>query len=312
VGQDDLEEALVEARKLDSKLHAISHQQGEKPNVYKEDAFIRFVSGLLYEMGGKLDDAVVDYTKSQEIYRDYERNYGTRAPNFVIESLLSACDGAGFQERVAKYRGRFPGVRFLAYEDKRRLGEILVIHYDGRSPVKEPEKFRAEIDTGLVMDVAYPAYRPVPRSGNGAKVSATNAHSGQCQSFETETMENIEAIALRTHQNRIPWLQAKALARVKAQYILVREQTKAIRKEHGDEAAELFSSVAGSLKEMVDQADTRSWQSLPAEIRVGRALVPPGTYDVRANLRSGARVVQFDRFEVGPGQKKFLLLRSVE
>jgi hypothetical protein len=125
-------------------------------------------------------------------------------------------------------------------------------------------------------------------------------------------MENIEAIAVRTLQSRVQWMQAKAVARVKAQYILVREQTKAIRREYGDEAAELFNAIAGSLKEMVDHADTRSWQSLPAEIRVGRALVPPGTYQVRAELLSGARVTEFDKFDIGPGQKKFLLIRSVD
>ena len=80
------EDALVEARKVDSKLNVInSRYADDKKNVYKEDAFIRFLMGVLYEAEGEVNDAFISYRKAEEIYRnDYAANYGVSAPSLLI------------------------------------------------------------------------------------------------------------------------------------------------------------------------------------------------------------------------------------
>lgn len=308
----DLEGALVEARKLDSKLHAMDLQYGDEKRVYREDAFIRFLSGLLYEMSGKLDDAVVDYMKAEETFQDYRRNYGTEIPDFAVENLLSALDGAGFTDRVAEYGRRYPQVRLLPYLEKRRLGEIVLIHYHGRSPIKKPVNFPVGLDRGVVVHLSFPEYQPLARTKHGARVTVTSVGGGAPRAFETQLMENVEAIAMQNLQNRILRVQVKAIARLTAQYILIEEQAKAIRKEFGDDAAELFRFFSANVREIVSQADTRSCRTLPAEIRVGRALVPPGTYEVRVVSPSGQQTRASSRLELRAGEKRFLILRSID
>lgn len=309
----EMDEAFVETRKLDSKLHAMNlRYPPNKRNVYKEDAFIRFISGLLYEMNGKIEDAQVDYMKAEEAFKDYGRDYGTRMPDFVVENLLSAADGAGFDDRVAQYRRKHPQAKFLPFAEKRKLAEVVVVHYNGRSPVKVQQKFPAVVTQGVVVHIAYPIYRRNPRPPGGARVVVANARSGARQSFDTEVMEDIEAIATRNLENRMLRVQAKAVARLKAQYILIQSQRKAIRKEFGDQAANAYGYTMSILQEMVSRADTRSWQSLPAEIRVGRILVTPGDYEVKAFLPGSSGAKPLGKVSLAAGQKEILLVRSVE
>src|SRR5207245_9403545 len=60
VSLDRLDDALVEVRKVDQKLN-VFNDRNEKKNVYKEDAFARYLSGILYEARGELNDALVAY-----------------------------------------------------------------------------------------------------------------------------------------------------------------------------------------------------------------------------------------------------------
>ena len=99
----EIEDALVEARKVDAKLNLInSYYPDDKKNVYREDAFVRFLMGILYETGGTqedLNDAYVSYKRAAEIYaKDYWVNYHTAAPAFLLSNLLSIAPLTGVDE----------------------------------------------------------------------------------------------------------------------------------------------------------------------------------------------------------------------
>ncbi|MBW2106265.1 MAG: hypothetical protein JRI26_09660 [Deltaproteobacteria bacterium] len=68
VGLGSWEDAVVEARKVDNKLNLINSQYEEaKKNVYKEDGFIRFLMGTLYEVEGEINDAFISYRKAEDL-----------------------------------------------------------------------------------------------------------------------------------------------------------------------------------------------------------------------------------------------------
>jgi hypothetical protein len=61
------------------------------------------------------------------------------------------------------------------------------------------------------------------------------------------------------------------------------------------------------------KTDTRSWQTLPAEIRLTRFRIKPGTHDIVIRLLdySGANVLEhtFERTQVGADRPAVLNLR---
>src|SRR3990167_11162667 len=93
----DLDEALVEARQVDSKLSSINnrYKPGEK-NAYKEDAFARLFMGIIYEASNTPEDmnnAFISYRKALEIYEtDFQENYDVSTPSLLKENLLAAAD----------------------------------------------------------------------------------------------------------------------------------------------------------------------------------------------------------------------------
>lgn len=308
-----MEDVLVEARQVDSKLLALNDRYPvDKKNVYREDALIRFITGMIYESAGKIEDALIDYMKSEEIFQDYQRNYGTKPPLFFLENLFSAAQGAGKKEEIEEYQKRYWQVRAIPYEKKKEFAEVIVIHYSGRSPVKVRTSFPAQIDENVVIDIAIPTYEKQARLGLGAAVSLQEAASGDIYSFETEVMEDLEAIALKNLENRLFRMTAKAIARVTAQYILIKGTAQKVREEYGEEAAKNYELLMSGLATMASQPDLRSCRSLPAEIRVGRALVPPGTYEAQALLPGKSVASSLGQFKLDAGQKEFILLRSIE
>ena len=65
------------------------------------------------------------------------------------------------------------------------------------------------------------------------------------------------------------------MARAAIKYRMAKEADKR------DPAMGLLVNLAGAIAE---QADTRSWSSLPAQIQLGRASLAPGTYKAQLEL----------------------------
>ncbi len=84
---DEWDEALVEARRVDHQLNLFNDRY-EKKSVYQEDAFARYLSGLLYEARREWNDAWIAYRKAHEAYRTYETQYGTPPPEALESDLL--------------------------------------------------------------------------------------------------------------------------------------------------------------------------------------------------------------------------------
>jgi tetratricopeptide (TPR) repeat protein len=88
------EDALVEARRLDTLL-AVYNDKYDKKNVYKEDAFARYLSGILHEGDGDWDAAFIDYRRAAEVYRDDYRRYGTGLPEMLRVDLMRSASVVG-------------------------------------------------------------------------------------------------------------------------------------------------------------------------------------------------------------------------
>ncbi|HSA64974.1 MAG TPA: hypothetical protein VLE25_09805, partial [Nitrospira sp.] len=61
------EDALVEARRIDHRLNVLTDRTKDK-TAYRDDGFARYLSGILYESSGDLNNAFIAYRKAYETF----------------------------------------------------------------------------------------------------------------------------------------------------------------------------------------------------------------------------------------------------
>ena len=310
------EEALVEARKVDNKLNIINSQYEEdKKNVYKEDAFIRFLMGVLYETDEEFNDAFISYRKAEEIYtNDYSQNYGVSSSPFLIENLLSTAQAMDFHEEISEIQGKHPGVTYMNLVEKKEMAEIYFIHYNGLGPVKVERSWQITMPDAYVAKIAYPIFKKRSYQISQSEITLNNLASNSSYQLTTVLMEDIGSIAIMNLENRMNRIKAKAIARATTKYLA----TKASSKKAEDSSGGMFgllAQVAGNIVSIAtEQADIRHWRLLPAEIRVGRVVVPPGEYEGEIEfINSSGGVVssrKVERFTVRAGEKRFFTYQT--
>ncbi|MCX5790211.1 MAG: hypothetical protein NTX64_17140 [Elusimicrobia bacterium] len=305
LGQTD--EALVEARKVEVLLDEINRHRGKK-NVYKDDAFARYLDSLLYEDAGQSDDARISREAAEKAYQWYASKYGTSAPDFDGPKR-----GAGD-------------------------GEVVFIHYAGVGPMKVSKTFQVAWKDGLAavhsatadtqdaatkqqvanalaagaagdsITVSYPEYVQQPFTIVDSEVQAAD------RAGPTILVEPIAAIAVKDLQDRMLSVRGRAIARATIKFLLAKVAGKEAQKK-GDFAAILTQRLLAAAAAATEVADTRSWTTVPAQIRMARLAVAPGTHELTVRFKdaSGA-VVKTRAFKVvvKKGKRTYLAYRTAQ
>lgn len=275
----NLDEALVESRKVERFLTELSDRIGSKGG-YKDDAFARYLDALLYADAGKRDDARISYQAAKAAYEDYRAAYGTPVPRFD-----------------------FP-------KDRRNMGELVFIHYNGVAPRKVSQTLQiswnnavpmmqqsgdAEANDarvknalaagfmGSAVTVAFPAYTQDPYLVTSSEIVVDGKPVAS-----TILMEDVAAIATKTLEQRLGAIKARAVARATVKYILAETASRAAAKACDAKLsgwqATLCKTAARGISHGVaagtESADTRGWAALPAQIRMARVKIEAGKHDI--------------------------------
>ena len=132
------DDALVEARKIDHKLNVLS-DRAENTYAYTQDAFARYLTGLLFESRGELNDAFVAYRLAYKAFQAYHETYGTPIPSLLGKDLLRLSVALNLEEEFEEYQQDFPDTTWRSIDEAQELGELVVISFHGRAPKKANE-----------------------------------------------------------------------------------------------------------------------------------------------------------------------------
>jgi len=298
--------ALVEARDVDNILIAINQQYTQRQqNVYRDDAFARLLMGFFYEADGNLNDALISYRLSWQSYqRDYKTHYGTEAPLILKENLLAAAEKFGDFD-LAQYRRAFHDVKYESWDDKNKKSEIIVVEYAGLVPLKIPTQIPIPLPGGTITQIAFPKYQMRSDSLALSNVSVAQTGGNAQYSHTTQLGEDIAAIAVKNLDDRKIRVIAKAILRPAGKYLLERGLQYSLEKDHGKGTASVVPIVGSLYNIFSERADLRSWQTLPAQIRLSRLIVEPGEYEVTVGTQKLGPVT------LSAGEKQFLIVRTL-
>jgi len=127
------------------------------------------------------------------------------------------------------------------------------------------------------------------------------------QEASSELVENVNALARKSLDDRLPAITARAVARMVVKNSMARN----IKNQGGDSGAAVLMSIVTDVGAIVtERADTRSWSLLPGNILMARLVLPPGTHDLKATYYDSFGKVlatrDYHAVKVTAGQKVFL------
>lgn len=124
----------------------------------------------------------------------------------------------------------------------------------------------------------------------------------------TEKVLDVNKIAWEQNQANMGWIAGRAMARRAAKLVASRAVGEAVSKGGGRKSGtgELMGALATIATSVAmtatENADTRSWSTLPAEIRTARLELPPGVHKVKVGATREVEV------RVAPGHASYLLV----
>ena len=252
---DNLDAARVEVLQADVVMKELARED----NPIGQLASAHYIAGLIYELGGELDDAMISYRKAAKIMA--LRNMSL--PPVLQSTLLSLSQRLGLDKEYIKYRDQFA---FAVKPPAVDTAEIIVVYWDGVVTSKRGNSISVWVPTlNQAVSLALPYYP----SANYVENSFALRMAGQHHS--TGTIEDIETLSREDLDNESAAIYAMTLTRMVSKYELVRSAGN----QNG--GLGLFMNVITVLSE---SADTRSWNMLPSTIQFARFSLPKGEYSL--------------------------------
>lgn len=276
----DLNSARVEALQVDAKLREFAEKVSDSK--YVEDAFTLYLTGLIYEDGGEISDAMISYRSAYNVYKKYQTNYAMAMPAMLKTDLMRLAKQLGLKDELDKYRKEFGPEVPVSSQRTPDQGELVFVLNNGLAPIKRENSIESfDIKSGTMVRVALPKYDSRINNVSYARITVNGMQT------MTELMENIDAIAKKNLDDHMPAIMVRSIARVviKAQ-ASKKARDAALNNRNSDNAV---AGILGALALQVatvatERADTRSWLTLPSNIQLARMSLPAGSYNVKVEL----------------------------
>ncbi len=282
LSEGKLQDALVEVRQAefiqrqellnhDHQVYAAENkarQQGFNPNSFNsyfsgmnaaagrvknafQNAYCFYISALIYEAEGQLNDAYIDDKKALEIWPN---NDTVRLDVLRLGTLLGMSEVA---DDASQVKNLIPPPQY---------GSLVVLYEQGLVPEKAEIKLPI-ITNNTTNFIAVPYYSgpfPLPQS---IEFLIDN------QAYTTFPIVDVSALAVSSLKSHLPALLAREWLRLLSKQKMQRE----LNNQAGS-----LGSIAGMIYNLVsEQADLRSWSTLPANAQVSRAWTVAGLHTVQ-------------------------------
>ncbi len=223
-----------------------------------QNAATFYVSSVIWEMLGERNDAYIDCKKALEIYPENPH---------LQRDVVRLGKRLGMREDLEDFARRFPEAAATPADGTGELkgkARVVVIYEEGFAPKKSevsiPYPLPAADSIGVV---ALPTYAEAPLPPVPAEVSAGGRSLGR-----TAPICDVSALAARALAEQMPGILTRQVARAVAKAVAAKAA-----KDSGGDLGELVATLYNVLSE---QADLRSWLTLPAHVQVLSAWVEPG------------------------------------
>lgn len=307
----DLDAALIEAKRMLIKMQRNTDKY-KSNNKYKRDAFAHHLLGVIYDAKREYNDAYIAYKNALEVYEeDYQKMLGTPIPEQLKLDVIRTAYLNGFTEEQHQFEQKF----HIQFDPKKQLYQSSIVFFwnNGLGPIKEqnsinftiiphgngwvqivnndlgysfPFQVQDKEDKKDLLDmrffrIALPKY--ISREPYYKKAFIQYNQ----QKFEFDLVEDVNAIAYKSLDDRMNKELGEALIRAALKQLVVYKANKE-KKDGLAFAASLYGAIS-------EQADTRNWQLLPNSIYYTRIPIQENQDSFELNVKGSTESVSFKK-----------------
>lgn len=295
VHQQDLESALVEARRMSYKMERLdirlkglvdafsktdssgqSWDTGEL-NV-QNSAFSHLLSSILFAKTGKIDDSRIEY-----------------------EKFYSAIDE---QDAIGNLPKSDPDQ--LNHVQDPRAYNVLITAFSGQAPRKVQEDFRLWLDDGD-DDSFYVKFSLPKLQIYNSRVRSIRFRVDSL-SAPLYLVEELDEVSAQIYQAKKPIIYTRALLRATVKATGSTLISSSVKKKHKNWG--FLLEILGMIgQETTEKADLRGWQTMPGKAWINTLKLPAGTHEIDIEYLSGSNTVLYsETYEVNVSKTNDLLL----
>ncbi len=345
-------EAVVEARRasqvlakyVDVTLGAVRDQDRGDLQKVRNDAFLLWLSGMLYEADGETNDAFIAYRNAAVAFEQNASLLGLEAPPALAGDLARTADRLGFGPELAAAAAACPSVFAAAGDTAGGLaslrkssrpgagtGELVLLVETGYVPPFAQERFDFPVfkgqddadrerwgwslwdgrdrwhaaGSGSEVEYWVAVAAPALLDDSAPPYAGVRVSAGTAAGNAVGTRAvDLGRAARVTFEAEKPTIMVRTIARGLAKYLATRGAGKL------GKGAGFLANLLGAATEA---ADTRSWLTLPRQVHVVRLTLPAGVRDLRLELLDAQGRVAAEQVVAGvrvrPGEWTFVSRR---
>jgi len=293
--QQDLESALVEARRMSYKMERLdirlkglvdafsktdsSGQTWSSGEVnVQNSAFSHFLSSILFSKTGKPDDSRIEYEKFRSAIKEQE----------TFGSLPK------------------PDPEQLEHVQDQRSYNVLITAFSGQAPIKVQEDFRLWLDDGdddsFYVKFSLPKLRMYHSEVRTIRIRTDSLTT------PLYLVEEMDEVSAEIYQAKKPIIYTRSLLRATVKATGSTLISSSVKKKHKNWG--FLLEILGMIgQEASEKADLRGWQTLPGKAWVNTLKLPEGTHDIEIEyLSANNRILYSETYEVNVSDRNDLLL----
>lgn len=254
-----------------------------------------YLSSVLSEMDGENDNATIDLKKLHQMN-----------PGFIYGKIdwLKLSKKLGDQEEADMLASQ--GATLPPPD----AGSLVVFFQCDMAPIKQEASFVIPTGGTGFQKIAWPVYYPSPNYVSHVDLSLGG------QTASSQVLSDMNAIAIRYFIEHSRARIIRTAIRIAAKIIGQKATEAAVTHSSGEAWGALAGLTASALASYTEQADLRSWLTLPRSIQACRIYVPAGEHRASLQVKSsgGGTIQNIDlgTVKLRPNQTKIVVARSLK
>ena len=271
--QNSIDEAELDFNHsaLQSAYPSMDLMIGDLKNGF-QNAYTFYLSGIMYEAAGQANDAYIDYKKALEIY-----------PNnlYLQQDVLRLATKLGMVDDLEHFTKLYGQLKETETKD---IGQVVFLIEQGIINAKDDLSVHLPIfyyyDDARYFNFSLPVYRDDTYDFQQAKLTLNHIE------YQAQEIVKFQSLASKHLSDMLPGLVARQAVRV-----IAKEQ---LRKQISKDGGDIANIIANLYNIASEQADTRSWLTLPNNMQIMRLTLATGKQDLSLTVSGQTQEINIE------------------